>query len=162
MKGGTQLTGSTANQLNQEELARLQAGGTSPTRHPRHGRPSEHSSASQGGLRAPLAYRVPTLSRRGSWAAKSATIRLHPETLCQWGSLAEGARLEPAVPRWREVAFRAQLPGWVPAQRYRSKPLVRGNPYRGGGSGFWVRTKQSDMAFEVPSRWFSAGKLKIC
>src|SRR6516165_4794158 len=26
MKGGTQLTGSTANQLNQEELARLQAG----------------------------------------------------------------------------------------------------------------------------------------
>jgi hypothetical protein len=73
----------------------------------------------------------------------------------------EGLGLEPTVPRLRDVAFRAQLPGWVRAQRYRAK-RYEGNRHRGGGSGFWVRTKQSDMAFEVPSRWFSAGKLKIC
>ena len=34
--------------------------------------------------------------------------------------------------------------------------------HRGGGNGLCARSKQSDIAFDAPSRWFSAGKLKIC
>jgi acetyl-CoA acetyltransferase len=37
----------------------------------------------------------------------------------------------------------------------------RRNPYRGGGSGRWVKSKQSDIAFEPPSRSVNAGRLKI-
>src|SRR5215472_8493371 len=42
-----------------------------------------------------------------------------------------------------------------------SRGRCRPRRYRGGGSGRCVRSKQSDMAFELPSRSFNAGKLKV-
>src|SRR5215472_11253459 len=42
-----------------------------------------------------------------------------------------------------------------------SRGRCRPRRYRGGGSGRCVRSKQSDIALEPPSRSFKAGKLKI-
>src|SRR6516162_8504713 len=84
------------------------------------------------------------------------------EPLRRDGLQEEGLGLEPTVPDCGTLVSAPSCPVGCERNGIVRSRCYEGNRHRGGGSGFCVRTKQSDMAFEVPSRWFSAGKLKIC